>query len=78
MRARKAINPVSGEWEDLVGGEGRWLIALRHSTGRLRTLSYLGNELKARRVNRWMREQGHRTVLIDRSPGSPSGKERGE
>ena len=60
------INPVSGEWEELVDGEGRYMIALRHSSGRLRPLNYLGNEFKARQINRWMRDNGYRTVLIDR------------
>ncbi len=68
------INPVSGEWEELVEDEGRWMIALRTSLGRLRPLSYLGNEFKARRVCRWMREQGHRTEVIDRA-GEPKEKQ---
>lgn len=67
MTVVRDINPVSGLWEELVGGEGRWMLALRTSRGRLRPLSYYGNEFKARKVCRWMRTEGHRVVLIDRA-----------
>lgn len=67
VAAHTDINPVSGRWEELVEDEGRWMIILRHSTGRARPLSYLGDEFTARRVARWMREQGHRVEVVDRA-----------